>query len=886
MPPTTAELSQFQHDRSPLAKRRVVQRLLNSPAFGERMAVEWLDVARYGDTDGLFEDHPREIYPYRDWVVQAFNKNLSYRKFITWQLAGDLLTNSTVSQRIATGFLRNNPTSNEGGIIDEDYRVKYLVDRVNTTATAFLGLTLECAQCHDHKYDPMTQREYYQFAGFFNNLVGRGNTKGATAPTLRVVSKDDERRMQRLRARIAKLRQQMSASPKELLADFKVWQQRLATPISWSPVRAINAANSNARNENNEAANNEAANNQAAKNGVAKNAPLYQWDVDSAGWLTARDRRKGGPVSGKSSRWRGRYVRISYPKPHNGYLTLSEVEVVSAGRNVAPSGSAKQSSTGYSAAAARAIDGVRDGRFASCSCTNSEAEPWWELDLGKLTSIDRVFIWNRTDCCPERLDGIRLQILDDQRSPVVEQQFGKIGARVSLPGNAKPLKLAMHDLQLRLAVPQQAAAVVALKVEGRGGGKAKVTKLQWQPASGAAKAVRLVGKGDVNLTAKGTQINLAEPLSVGSAGQLIVNWRLPAGAAIRMALTSDATATIRGQVPKPPAKQLEFFRGRWPGFSEQRLQLQSMEKERQSIEQRAPLTMIAADGATPRKNYLLVRGEYDKRGPEVAIAGPNSIMKYDESLPANRLGLAQWLVDDQHPLTARVVVNRYWQMLFGTGLVKTSEDFGTQGERPSHEALLDYLAVDFVRSDWDVKRLLSQMVLSATYEQSSARNHMAFRVDPKNRWLAQMNRRRLPAEFLRDQALSVSGLLVDQLGGPGVNPYQPGELFGANAIGSARTRFKLGAGPQLYRRSLYTYWKRQIPAANMRLLGADGRTKCRTRRERTNTPLQALVMLNDPQFVEAARALACRSLPVNTIRRNEFAICFVRQRAANRWPAS
>lgn len=502
--PTLAEMDQFLAENHETAWPKAVDRLLKSPAFGERVALEWLDTARYGDTDGLFEDHPRSIYLWRDWVVQAFNENLPYDKFLTWQLAGDLLPEPRNDQKLATGFLRNNATSNEGGLIDEDYRIKYLIDRINTTSTAFLGLTMECAQCHDHKFDPMTQREYYQFGGFFNNLIGKGNTKGATDPVL-----------------------------------------RLSTP--------------------------------------------------------EKDKR--------------------------------------------------------------------------------------------LIEIDQ--------------------------------------------------------------------------------------------------AVSALGKPEKD---------------------------------------------------SPEHKKLE-----------------ALKKEKREIEGTIPKSMIAADAEKPRPMHILLRGEYDKPGEEVTAAAPASILPFDESLPKNRLGLAQWMTDSNNPLTARVAVNRYWQMLFGTGLVKTSEDFGTQGDRPSHPQLLDHLAAIFVESGWDIKALIRQIVTSSTYQQSSIRP-IVNDTDPDNRLLARAPRRRLDAEFIRDHALAVSDLFANKPGGPGVHPYQPAELFGRNAIGAAGAKFTQATGEDLYRRSLYTYWKRQIPAANMRLLGANGRIACRTRRQQTNTPLQALVLLNDVQFTEAARVLAERMM--------------------------
>jgi hypothetical protein len=323
-------------------------------------------------------------------------------------------------------------------------------------------------------------------------------------------------------------------------------------------------------------------------------------------------------------------------------------------------------------------------------------------------------------------------------------------------------------------------------------------------------------------------------------------------------MTSHYPPGTNRDIPKERDKRLAHFRGIWPGFEALRKKRDALTAEKNQIEKSAVVTMIAADEGSPRKTHILMRGEYDKPGEAVSPAAPGSIFPFSDKLPRNRLGLAQWMTDPANPLTGRVAVNRYWQLIFGAGIVITSEDFGTQGDHPSHQDLLDHLTVGFLKSDWNIKALLRKIVTSATYRQSSVRNDQLGERDPGNRLLARAPRQRLQAEFIRDHALAVSGLLVDKQGGPGVHPYQPAVLFGRNAIGAAGASFKQGAGDDLYRRSLYTYWKRQIPAANVRILGANGRNACRTRRDRTNTPLQALVLLNDPQFVEAARMLAER----------------------------
>jgi hypothetical protein len=655
LPPTLNEMDAFLADESGQAVESAVDRLLESKAFGERLALEWLDVARYGDTDGLFEDHPRTIYPWRDWVVNAFNENLPYSDFISWQLAGDLYPESTIDQKVATGFLRNNTTSNEGGIIDEDYRIKYLIDRVNTTATAFLGLTMECAQCHDHKFDPMTQREYYEFGGFFNSLVGKGNTKGAAAPTIRLTSPEQDKRLAKLGDEISSAETELKESPAEFLADFDKWNATLERPVEWQRPKIV----SSSLNE----------------------------------------------------------------KPRTYSLTLERPE----------------------------------GELAAIRI-----------------SADR----------PAVIDSIQLEAVVDKK----KRELGLDGE----------LKFKISD----------------------------------EP--------KILG--------------LKEVASLAESEQLILTI---VGDPIAIEATGDKTATSRASLPKEHDKRLAHFRNEWSGFKPDRKKLAALKKEKGGIEGSVPISMIAADEAEKRDAHILMRGEYDKPGVKVSPAAPASIMGFADDLPKNRLGLALWITDTGNPLAARFAVNRYWQMLFGTGIVKTSEDFGTQGERPSHQALLDYLSVDFVENGWNVKRLIRKMVTSATYQQASIKPPDS---DSGNRLLSYAPRQRLAAEFVRDHALAVSGLLVDKQGGPGVHPYQPGELFGPNAIGASNAKFNISSGDGLYRRSLYTYWKRQIPAANMRILGADGRTACKTRRERTNTPLQALVLLNGPQFVEAARIFGERMM--------------------------
>ena len=818
LPPTIAELDAFLLDNSAAAYERVVARLLASPAFGERMALEWLDVARYGDTDGLFEDHPRSIHAWRDWVVSAFNDNLPYKDFITWQLAGDLLPNATSPQKVATGFLRNNPTSNEGGLIDEDYRIKYLIDRVNTTSTAFLGLTMECAQCHDHKFDPMTQREYYELAGFFNSLVGRGNTKGATAPTLRLLAPEREKRLAEIQVELARTDEVLKSTPPELNAAFEKWLAEIEQPVEWISPKVI-------------------SNSRAASNSAPAAAP-------------------------EESAVKGRFVRIAQPKGHRGFLTISEVEVYSGGRNVARAGKASHSSTGHNAPAAKAIDGKADGSFGSCSCTNEEADAWWELDLGSELPLDHILLFNRDDCCPERLNNVTVTVLSSERKPVHENKIGDAPFRTALKLNPKAPepKPSQSNYELVLDLANLKGQVVALQLASAQAGLIDSVAVQVIDEKQKPRDLKVTSNQKIKVGPGNSEhvIAFEKPVDLKDTERLKLT--VSGGVTLTVQAAADPTALTRAKLPKEREKRLAHFRGTWAGFADARKSRDALNGEKGQIEKSAVVTMIAGEEGKVRTTHILMRGEYDKPGEAVEPAAPGSIMPFAKELPRSRLGLAQWMTDSANPLAARVAVNRYWQMIFGAGIVVTSEDFGTQGDRPSHHALLDSLAVDFVESGWDVKALLTKIVTSSTYRQASVRTPHLSEHDPDNRLLARGPRQRLAAEFVRDHALAVSGLLVDKRGGPGVNPYQPSVLFGRNAIGAAGASFKQGAGDDLYRRSLYTYWKRQIPAANMRILGADGRNACRTRRERTNTPLQALVLLNDPQFVEAARVLAERSM--------------------------
>ena len=518
------------------------------------MAVEWLDVARYGDTDGLFEDHPRSIYPWRDWVVDAFNSNLPYNDFITWQVAGDLLPGATVAQRTATGFLRNNPTSNEGGIIEEDYRVKYLVDRVNTTATAMLGLTLECAQCHDHKYDPMTQREYYQFAGFFNNIIGRGNTKGSTAPILRNLKPKQTLRVGVIDKQLAMIGAKLKSTPTKLTADFEKWLQEIEKPALWqTPQLVLNDS----------------------------------WH-DKDGWLVADTKEKPGTKNPLAKpAMQGQYVRIALPKDRVGFLTISEVQIFSGGNNIAPAGKTSQSSVDFASPAAKATDGNHDGSFESCSCTGNTKDSWWEIDLGASYPIDSVIIWNRSDCCPERLNNVVIQVLDDQRAATTEWILENAAFRNAQPEDSKTTEKTAKDV--RLAFSLSSGSLAAIQLESKSPALVEVLSARLLPAKNADKKnagkpvpIKLAGNRRLKLNGKPVVVGLDAALKVTDGQQLELLLRLAVVDSLRVSTTDDQNAMLLATLPTDRKGRLKHFRGSWIGFRESRQQQATLTKEKKT----------------------------------------------------------------------------------------------------------------------------------------------------------------------------------------------------------------------------------------------------------------------------------------------------------------
>jgi hypothetical protein len=746
LPPTPAELDAFLTDvakRGEAAYAAAADRLLASPHYGERQAIEWLDAARYADTHGFNNDSARVMWRWRDWVIEAFNANLPYDRFITEQLAGDLLPKPTLEQRIATGFGRNHVINSEGGIIGEEYRVEYVADRVRTMSTAWLGLTMECAKCHDHKFDPVTQRDYFQLYAFFNNVPEHGED-GRVANAVPMIPAPTRAQQARL------------AAVETKLADLDA-QLRRAPAAGGADVAALLAA---ARNDR----------------------------------TAAKPETRGAPLL------------TPYEAPPSD--------------EVAP------------------------------------VVPAAKLDFTAKTGAALSF-WLRPDADNPR-DVALLSALNHRGNPD-DTQFGK-GREVRLIDGEIEIRLSDRFPVYATVVRTEGAAIVPgawrhVALSYAGGKNAAALRL-W--LDGEEVALRVLFDGQQAEPPKRDWLVGADNAPAGARwrGELRQLRGFPAALATAAARTEffASAAEIDPALAAPLARQMgsELFQQRT-----------ALREELFALRRSLPTAMVMEEMSPPRPAHVLTRGNYDQPAERVEPGVPESLIApWPAGAPRNRLGLAQWLTQPSHPLTARVVVNRFWAQLFGTGLVKTLEDFGYQSEWPSHPELLDWLARDFIDGGWDVKAFFKRAVLSATYRQSSAVAPALLARDPENRLLARGPRVRLPAELIRDQALAIAGLLAPRLGGPSVFPYQPEKLYEGIVVGAAYpgTVWTPSNGPDLHRRSLYTFWKRTVPHPAMIAFDAPDREFCTVRRSRTNTPLQALALWNEPGLVEAARHLGARML--------------------------
>ncbi|MBU6220691.1 MAG: DUF1553 domain-containing protein [Bacteroidetes bacterium] len=832
LPPSVEEVQTFIRDASPNAYERLVDRLLASPHFGERMALEWLDVARYADSHGYQDDGMRNTYPYRDWVIRAFNQNLSYDKFTTWQLAGDLLPNPTLDQLIATCFNRNHQQSQEGGVVPEEYRVEYVSDRVATFGKAFLGLTTECAKCHTHKYDPIDHKDYYGLFAFFNqnNESGIVPYNGEASPTVLLPTPAAQKKLDSLRSLM-----EPHLKAIKMTDPYKEDLEKWLLKINQSDFSSVREPIGRVLYLNFE-----------------KIDTTLIGDMITPPTKAELERRAKELEKSKSDST----IKIKPPGKFSGFLNMekgdSTVKAVrfSGDKDKFPVLVAGKKGQGISF---RGEAGIEAGKALSYDRFQPFSVSIW-VKLNKQGEEGPIF--NKANSEEEGFRGWACKL---NKNGTLSFQFAHV-----LPDNA--IDFVTIDT---LKVGEWTH--IALTYDGSSkasgirfwlNGKIPKYKLLVDNLQKSLVFARFnVIRGTRNFTLGSNSPRTMQHMDMD---ELEIYKRTLSELEV-MALYQDQpdliSQVIRNKTRSDQEQEqlLSYFllRGYQSDVKRSQDSLISLRSQENYIATNEEEVMIMTDRSEYRKTFILDRGAYD--APTKIEVAPNTIPKifpFDEDkYPKNRLGLAQWLLDEKNPLFARVAVNRFWQMLFGKGLVLTQEDFGNQGSFPTHLELLDYLALNFREKNWDVKAFLKEIVLSATYRQSSYTSVMAKEVDVSNDLYSRYPAHRLPAELVRDNALAASGLLVPQIGGPSVHPYQPEGLWEALATRNA-TRYIQNHGDSLYRRSLYTIWKRSSPPPSMLNFDATDRSYCAVRRQKTASPLQALVLMNDPQFVEAARILA------------------------------
>ncbi len=760
LPPTPAEVDAFVADTSPDAYENLVERLQSRPTYGEHMARYWLDLARYADTHGMHLDNERSMWPYRDWVVRAINDNIPFDDFTRWQLAGDQLQEPTQDQLIASGFNRCNVTTGEGGSIQEEWIYRYAVDRTSTTAGVWMGLTAGCAACHDHKFDPLSTKEYYSMYAFFHSAAdpAMDGNKIDTPPILKLTIDADKTKLAELDAQIAAV---------DAKIDTAVLKLDYVDPATLNPPPGTQTVTS------------------VWFEDAFPDGANVQSSGGSALSLIGKD--KGQVFAG------------------NAALTRK------AGKAIAQD---------FYQAGAKAFTIPANGRFFVHCYLEPTDVPESIMVQFHTTSWKNRAVW-----------GAQEKIgfgTPNTTEKVYMGPIPKTGEWVKLEFTARQVGLKPGTKVTGYAFTQFAGTVTwdHLGIESK-----------TNPAKDSAWSWKV--------------------------------WSDRPTAQIRKDLPEHLKRQLRGRnKDKWKPEELELVKQLWlrNTYAGARPILNALEAEKaplraqkDAIEKAAPITFVMADLPKPRESFVMLRGAYDQKGERVTRNTPAFLPPLPEKETYNRLDLANWLVDSQHPLTARVTVNRFWQQFFGTGLVKTSEDFGTQGELPTHPELLDYLAIQFMEDGWDMKRFVKRIVTSHAYRQTSKVTPELINRDPENRLLARGPRIRLDGEVLRDQALFVSGLLVPTIGGKGVKPYQPPNIWEPVAFGGSNTRYyKQDKGDGLYRRSLYTFFKRTAPPPFMASFDAPNREQSCSRRSRSNTPLQALQLMNDIQHVEAARQFATR----------------------------
>ena len=787
LPPTLQEINNFVNDKSPTAYEKQVDRLLASPHYGERMAVDWLDAARFADSQGYSIDRLRDMSPWRDWVIKAFNKNLHYDDFITWQLAGDLLPNPTKDQLIATAFNRNHQQNGEGGIVEEEFRVEYVSDRTNTMGEAFMALSVGCAKCHDHKFDPILQKDYYSLSAYFNNVKEAGQISwdnSMPVPTMLLPNPEQQKIIDYI---------------KNIDSDSKAKFRKVqATETS----RAVEWINSGAYKHFAEKIN---------PQGMIAWYPLSKDLTNKVDKEKGQMKREGGTIEKPNFMpdGKGNVLQFSgdtwMDTKNIGKFDREDPFTISVWVNVPKE--LKEGVIFHQGIAGLLYDYrgfhlyVKDGKL--------------ELVMAHTAPYDAIIKYTKQDI--PRDAWVNLTATYDGSGKAS-------GYNIYLNGNEMPATVDQDNLYKGILFKRYKGIILGANFP-----QPAIQFGAWERGKGLAggkmKEIKVFNR-------QLTPIEILQVCNNNTFAKFFSKSPLQLSLAEKNNLQLFYFATI-----SQPYKTLQK-------------EITAIKKEYADTLEAIPELMIMQEMPQPRKAYVLDRGRYDVHKEEVTPGVPERILPMPKEFPKNRLGLAKWLLLSDNPLTSRVAVNRYWQMFFGKGIVKSTEDFGNQGSLPSHPELLDWLAVTFRESGWDVKALVKMMVMSATYRQQSNVTEKLMAADPENIFYARGPSERLTAEMLRDNVLAVSGLLYDTIGGPSVYPYQPPGMWLINGA-----VYPQDSGRNVYRRSLYTVWKRSVPNPTQATFDAGIRTSCIVRRQRTNTPLQALVTLNDPTYVEAAKVM-------------------------------
>jgi mono/diheme cytochrome c family protein len=898
LPPTLDQQRRLLADPSPNTYEEWVDELLASPAFGEHWARKWLDLARYADSAGYADDPERTIWGYRDWVIRALNSNMPFDQFTLEQLAGDLLPNPNDDQLVATAFHRNTLTNNEGGTNDEEFRNVAVVDRVNTTMSVWMGVTMACAQCHSHKYDSISQKEYFEVFAIFNQ--SEDADRRDESPTLAWFTPDQRDRIEELKRGREDLETALLAADETLRPQQQQWEASIRSPIDWQPLHP-SSVTSETNPTLKPAASAEDTSLIDLRSDAKRDRYLIEVPLSSpaevAAWRGIRletvpdaSLPAGGAALGNGNfvltdvqaslrqesakGVQAKFIRIELPG-RNKILSLAEVQAFAGDINVATSGRATQSSVDYAGAAERAIDGNTSGVYTDHSVTHTKQSdaPWWELELDQPHLIEQITVWNRTDVgVGERLAGAQVRLLDESRQELASYTIEKPQAENSIS-----------------LVPSKKLKWTGVTADYAQSGFDAARSIDGDPKTGWAVGGAINQPHELILTFDSEDLNAAIGswsgpmtlrISLGFESDyekhVLSRFRLAATDASNLKDTTSVPASVLAIVRKD-----NNLRSEEESLALHQFYVSRISPERHALRDRLVGVNLELEGLQPattvptmkelpvekqRPTFVQHRGNYKVHGEQVEPGFPSAFHPYQPpESPAvstsgrkvlNRLDLAHWLMQRDNPLTARVVANRYWENLFGTGIVKTSEEFGSQGDLPTHPELLDYLAKRLIDLEWDTKAFLKEIVMSSAYRQVSTVSVERYEEDPDNLFLSRGPRFRATAEQIRDAALAAGGLLSHKMFGPPTRPPQPS--MGLSAAFGSRTDWETSHGENRFRRGIYTQWRRSNPYPSMATFDAPNREVCVLKRDRTNTPLQALVTLNDPVFIEAAQGLARR----------------------------